>query len=38
MRSSMPAVWVKISSSWIGLALYAWTLVAPLVLPNREFS
>ncbi|XP_003969122.1 serine incorporator 2 [Takifugu rubripes] len=36
--SSMPAVWVKISSSWIGLALYTWTLVAPLVLPNRDFS
>uniref|UniRef100_H3C7L7 Serine incorporator 1 n=1 Tax=Tetraodon nigroviridis TaxID=99883 RepID=H3C7L7_TETNG len=38
MQSSMPAVWVKISSSWIGLGLYAWTLVAPLVLPNRDFS
>uniref|UniRef100_A0A667XKU4 Serine incorporator 2 n=1 Tax=Myripristis murdjan TaxID=586833 RepID=A0A667XKU4_9TELE len=38
MQSSMPAVWVKISSSWLGLALYLWTLVAPLVLPNRDFS
>ncbi|KAK2830051.1 hypothetical protein Q5P01_017982 [Channa striata] len=38
MQTSMPAVWVKISSSWIGLALYLWTLVAPLVLPNRDFS
>uniref|UniRef100_UPI003AAD4905 serine incorporator 2 n=1 Tax=Centroberyx gerrardi TaxID=166262 RepID=UPI003AAD4905 len=38
MQSSMPAVWVKICSSWLGLALYLWTLVAPLVLPDREFS
>lgn len=38
MKTSMPAVWVKIGSSWIGLAIYAWTLVAPLVLTNRDFS
>ncbi|XP_041090021.1 serine incorporator 1-like [Polyodon spathula] len=38
MTSAWPAVWVKISSSWLGLALYLWTLVAPLVLPNRDFS
>ncbi|XP_071391234.1 serine incorporator 1-like [Centroberyx affinis] len=38
MRSTMPAVWVKICSSWLGLGLYLWTLVAPLVLPDREFS
>lgn len=38
MQSSMPAVWVKISSSWLGLAIYLWTLVAPLVLPDRDFS
>ncbi|KAG9355543.1 hypothetical protein JZ751_000381 [Albula glossodonta] len=38
MLSTMPAVWVKISSSWLGLALYLWTMVAPLVLPNRDFS
>ncbi|CAK6975320.1 serine incorporator 2 [Scomber scombrus] len=38
MQSSMPAVWVKISSSWLGLALYLWTLVAPLVLTDRDFN
>ncbi|XP_070841519.1 serine incorporator 2 [Chaetodon trifascialis] len=38
MQTSMPAVWVKISSSWIGLAIYLWTLVAPLVLTDRDFS
>ncbi|KAJ8334834.1 hypothetical protein SKAU_G00404730 [Synaphobranchus kaupii] len=38
MLSTMPAVWVKISSSWLGLALYLWTLVAPLILRNRDFN
>lgn len=38
MQTTMPAVWVKISSSWLGLALFLWTLVAPLVLPDRDFS
>ncbi|XP_054996391.1 serine incorporator 3 [Sorex araneus] len=38
MTSKWPAVWVKISSSWVCLALYAWTLVAPLLFTNRDFS
>ncbi|GCB68458.1 serine incorporator 1-like [Scyliorhinus torazame] len=38
VQSAWSAVWVKISSSWIGLLLYLWTLVAPLVLSNRDFS
>ncbi|KAF3767585.1 TMS membrane protein/tumor differentially expressed protein [Cryphonectria parasitica EP155] len=29
------ASWVKIISSWICYGLYAWTLVAPIVLPDR---
>ncbi|XP_005392529.1 PREDICTED: serine incorporator 3 [Chinchilla lanigera] len=36
--STSPAVWVKISSSWVCLLLYVWTLIAPLVLTNRDFS
>ncbi|KAG7256313.1 hypothetical protein CRUP_000377, partial [Coryphaenoides rupestris] len=35
---AMPAVWVKMGSSWLGLGIYLWTLVAPLVLSNRDFN
>ncbi|XP_072561808.1 serine incorporator 1-like isoform X1 [Paramormyrops kingsleyae] len=38
MQSTMPALWVKISSSWLGLLLYLWTLVAPVVCTSRDFS
>lgn len=29
------ASWVKIVSSWVCYAMYTWTLVAPIVLPDR---
>ncbi|KAI9114906.1 hypothetical protein K1719_013919 [Acacia pycnantha] len=32
------SVWVRICSEWVTAALYVWTLVAPLLLPDREFS
>ncbi|XP_063815628.1 serine incorporator 3 [Pseudophryne corroboree] len=38
ITSKWPAVWVKISSSWVCLLLYTWTLVAPIFLTNRDFS
>uniref|UniRef100_A0A7N5JEQ8 Serine incorporator 2 n=1 Tax=Ailuropoda melanoleuca TaxID=9646 RepID=A0A7N5JEQ8_AILME len=38
MTSTWTAVWVKICASWAGLLLYLWTLVAPVLLPNRDFS
>jgi len=37
-NANEPAMWVKISSSWVCLALYAWTLFAPLVLRDRIFD
>ncbi|XP_069544393.1 serine incorporator 1-like [Brachyistius frenatus] len=38
ITSKWPSVWVKISSSWLCLALYIWTLVAPMILTDRDFS
>jgi len=32
------AVWVKIVSSWLCGALYLWTLVAPIILQDRDFG
>ena len=34
---SSPAYWVKLTSSWLCLCLFLWTLVAPRVLKNRNF-
>jgi len=30
-------VWVRICTEWITAALYIWSLVAPLLFPDREF-
>lgn len=38
LNSNMAAVWVKIVSSWLCLALYTWTLAAPALFPDRDFS
>ncbi|KRG07762.1 serine incorporator 3 isoform X3 [Drosophila mojavensis] len=32
------SMWVKIISSWLGVFTYGWSLVAPIVLSNRDFS
>ncbi|WCJ23667.1 Serinc-domain containing serine and sphingolipid biosynthesis protein [Euphorbia peplus] len=31
------SVWVRICTEWVTVGLYVWTLVAPLLLPDREF-
>jgi len=36
--SNEASVWVKIVSSWMCLALYGWSLIAPALLPDRDFS
>ena len=30
-----PVVWVKVISAWLGVLLYVWTLVAPVLFPDR---
>ncbi|KAJ3598596.1 hypothetical protein NHX12_002102, partial [Muraenolepis orangiensis] len=37
MSSSMPAVWVKMASSWLGLALYLWTLLISLDFLSSKY-
>ena len=32
------SAWVKICSQWFAGLLYTWTLVAPIILPDRDFS
>lgn len=32
------SMWIKILSSWVCAGLYVWTLVAPIILPDRDFS
>ena len=32
------SMWMIIISQWIALLLYLWTLVAPQIFPDREFS
>ncbi|XP_046392594.1 probable serine incorporator isoform X1 [Ischnura elegans] len=38
LNSNEASMWVKAVSSWMCLGLYVWTLVAPVLLPNRDFS
>jgi hypothetical protein len=38
LNANMAAVWVKMASSWLCVALYIWTLIAPVILTNRDFS
>lgn len=32
------SVWVRIITQWITAILYIWSLVAPYILPDRDFS
>ena len=32
------SMWMIIASQWLTLSLYLWTLVAPRLFPDREFS
>lgn len=36
--AGVAAVWIKMAASWVIAALYGWTLIAPVVCSNRDFS
>lgn len=38
MNSNSASMWVKQVSSWLCMSLYIWTLVAPIVFPDRVFE
>lgn len=38
LNANAASMWVKIISSWMCLGLYVWSLIAPAVFPNRDFS
>ncbi|XP_018345906.1 PREDICTED: serine incorporator 1 isoform X4 [Trachymyrmex septentrionalis] len=38
LNANNASMWVKIISSWMCLALYVWSLVAPAIFTNRDFS
>lgn len=38
LNANAASMWVKIISSWMCLALYTWSMIAPVVLSDRDFS
>lgn len=38
LNANSASMWVKITSSWLCLFLYNWTMLAPMVFPDRDFS
>ncbi|XP_058116251.1 serine incorporator 1 isoform X2 [Anopheles ziemanni] len=38
LNANAASMWVKVVSSWMCVTLYGWTLVAPIVLSDREFN
>uniref|UniRef100_A0A182PZQ6 Serine incorporator n=1 Tax=Anopheles farauti TaxID=69004 RepID=A0A182PZQ6_9DIPT len=38
LNANAASMWVKVVSSWMCVLLYGWTLVAPMVLTDREFN
>lgn len=37
-KNGWTAMWLTTTGQWVCYIIYAWTLVAPLVFPDRDFS
>ncbi|XP_048005330.1 probable serine incorporator isoform X5 [Leguminivora glycinivorella] len=38
MKENVASMWIKMSSSWLCVGIYIWTMVAPAIFPDRDFS
>ncbi|XP_063373577.1 probable serine incorporator isoform X3 [Cydia amplana] len=38
MKENVASMWIKISSSWLCVGIYIWTMAAPAIFPDRDFS
>uniref|UniRef100_A0A6B2L4S5 Serine incorporator n=1 Tax=Arcella intermedia TaxID=1963864 RepID=A0A6B2L4S5_9EUKA len=38
VNQAIAILWIKIISSWLTLLLYIWTIIAPILFPNRIFQ
>jgi hypothetical protein len=37
-KSGRAAMWIQAAGQWIALVMYMWTLIAPKLFPDRDFS
>ncbi|CAH2068736.1 unnamed protein product, partial [Iphiclides podalirius] len=37
-KENVASMWIKMTSSWVCIGLYIWTLTAPAIFPDRDFS
>lgn len=37
-RTGRAAMWIQAAGQWISILMYLWSLVAPKILTNRDFS
>ena len=37
-QASQMSMWIKVGVAWTTMALYTWTLIAPRICPDRDFS
>ena len=38
LTANYGSFWVKATNSWLCVLLYIWTLIAPLLFPDRDFT